>query len=150
MLSPTDISEVQGDLGKMRPTGKNKKFLRRPGRGAAPGGVRVALASKAMMPEGVDVRVTPLVRDAEGDLPEVVSSRIAERAPSSDGDYEVSGDARYWPLLRWRPRPILLGWRQQPTLLGCSQLTLLGCSQPTLLGCSRLTLLGCSRPTLLG
>ena len=44
---PTEISEVQGDLGKMRPTGKNKKFPRRPGRGATPGGVRVALTSEA-------------------------------------------------------------------------------------------------------
>ena len=37
--------------------------------------------------------MTPLVRDAEGNLPEVVSSRIAERAPSSDGDEEVSVDS---------------------------------------------------------
>ena len=44
------------------------------------------------MPEGVDVWVTPLVRDAEGDLPEVVLSRIAERAPSSDNDAEVLVD----------------------------------------------------------
>ena len=31
--SPTEISEVQGDLGKMRPAGENKKFLRRPASG---------------------------------------------------------------------------------------------------------------------
>ena len=29
----------------------------------------MAFTSKAMMPEGVEVRVTPLVKDAEGDLP---------------------------------------------------------------------------------
>ena len=92
MPSPTEISEVQGDLGKIRPAGKNKKFPRRPGRSATSGGVRVALTSKAMMPEGVDVWVMPLVRDAEGDLPEVVLSRIAERAPSSDDDDEVLVD----------------------------------------------------------
>ena len=46
MLSLTEISEVQGDLGKMRPAVKNKTFPRRPGRGATSGGVCVALTSK--------------------------------------------------------------------------------------------------------
>ena len=52
----------------------------------------MTLTSKAMMPAGGDVRVMPLARDTEGDLPEVVSSRIAEKAPSSDDDDEVSVD----------------------------------------------------------
>ena len=43
----------------------------------------MAPTSKVMMPEGVDVRVMPLVRDAEGHLREVVSWRIADKAPSS-------------------------------------------------------------------
>ena len=66
---------------------------RGPGRCATPEGVRVALTYKAMMPEGVNVRVMPLMRDAEGDITEVVSSRIAEKAPSSDGDDAVSVDS---------------------------------------------------------
>ena len=36
----------------------------------------MVLLLEAMMTEGVDVRVTALVRDAKGDLSEVVSSRI--------------------------------------------------------------------------
>ena len=87
--SLTEISEVQGDIGKMWPAGKNKKFSRGSGRDVTPGGVCVVLTSKAMVPEGANVPVTPLVRDAEVDLPEVVSSRIAERVPSSDIDDEV-------------------------------------------------------------
>ena len=57
------------------------------------------LASKATMPEGVDVWVTPLVRDAEGDLPEVVLSRIAETVMM-----------KFWLTLMW------LGWRLWPLL----------------------------------
>ena len=57
---------------KMRPAGKKNRFQRRPERRATSGGVSVALTSKAMMPEGVDVRATPLVKDAEGDRPQVV------------------------------------------------------------------------------
>ena len=91
--SPTEMSEVQRDIGKLRPAGKKNKFLRRHGRGATSGGVCVALTYKAMMPEGMDVRVTPLVKEAEGDLPEVVSSRNAGRAPSSDSDDKVSVDS---------------------------------------------------------
>ena len=72
MPSPTERSEVQEDIVKMRPDGKKSRFQRRPERGATSGGVSVALTSKAMLPEGVDVRATPLIRDTEGDHPEVV------------------------------------------------------------------------------
>ena len=54
MTSPTKSSGVQGDIGRMRPTGKSRKFPRGPGRGATPGGVHVALTSKAVMPAGRD------------------------------------------------------------------------------------------------
>ena len=77
MPSPTKRSEVQEDIGKMRPTGKKNRIQRRPGRGATSGGVSVALTSMAIMPKGVDVQATPLVKDVEGDCPEVVLSMMA-------------------------------------------------------------------------
>ena len=50
--------------------------------------------------------MTPLVKDAEGDLPEVVLSRIAGRAPSSDSDDEVSVFS--FQLIGWRQRALLV------------------------------------------
>ena len=91
--SPTERSEVQEDIGKMRPAGKMNKFQRRPGRGATSGGVSVALTSKAVMSEGVDVRAMARGKDAEGDHPEVVLSRIAGGGPSSTSDDEGSVDS---------------------------------------------------------
>ena len=91
--SPTDNSEVQDDIGKMRPAGKPIKFLRRPGRRATSGGVSVNLTSKTVMPEGMDVRATARGKDAEGDRPDVVLSMIAGEAPSLTSADESSVDS---------------------------------------------------------
>ena len=93
--SPTERSEVQEDIGKMRPAGEMNKFQKRPGRGATSGGVSVVLASNAVMPEGVDVRVLSRIAGGGG-------------GGSSTSDDEGSVDSDVWPLRR--PRPTLLGW----------------------------------------
>ena len=48
------------------------------------GGVAVALNPPAMVPENVDVSVTPLMGDVGSVLPNVVSPMVAERAPLAD------------------------------------------------------------------
>ena len=125
MPSQTERSEVQEDIGKMRPAGKKNRFQWMPGCGATSGGVSVALTSKVMMPEGVDVRATPLVKDAEGNRPEVVLSRIAGGG-GGGGRHRLPVmmkvqltlmwlGRRLWPLLRRRPQLTLLGWHPRPT-----------------------------------
>ena len=106
--SPTNNSEVQEDIGKVRLAGTMIKFQKRPGRGATSGGVGVDLTSKTVMPEGMDVRSTARGKDAEGDRLEVVLSMIAGGASSS-----TSSRRRLCLLLRRRPQPTLLGWRWQ-------------------------------------
>ena len=48
------------------------------------GGIAVALNPPAMVPENVDVSVTPLMGDVGSVLPNVVSPMVAERAPLAD------------------------------------------------------------------
>ena len=48
------------------------------------GGVAVALNPPAMVPENVDVSVTPLIGDVGSVLPNVVSPMVAEGAPLAD------------------------------------------------------------------
>ena len=79
--SPIENSDIQNDIGKMRPVGKLIKFPRRPGCRVTSGRVSVNPTSKTVMPEGVDVRATARGKDAVGDSPDVVLSMIAGRVP---------------------------------------------------------------------
>ena len=65
---------------------------------------RVALTSRAVMPAGGDVRVMPVVRDAEGDLPEMVLCygwRMRSPLPYRPG----AGSGRLPQQTNWRPCP---------------------------------------------
>ena len=93
MPSPIDNSEVQDDIGKMRPAENLIRFQRRPGRGVTNGRVSVNLTSKTVMPEGVEVWATAQGKDAVGDSPDVVLSMIAGGAPSLTSADESAVDS---------------------------------------------------------
>ena len=85
--SPTEVSEVRRDMGQMRPAGQGKGLRGGPDvllNNEMSGGVAVALNPPAMVPENVDVSVTPLMGDVGSVLPNVVSPMVAERAPLAD------------------------------------------------------------------
>ena len=83
--SPTEVSEVR----KCGPLDREQRSQRRPGRGLRlnnemTGGVAVVLNPPAMVPEDVDVSVTPLVGDVGSILLDVVSLMVAEGVPLAD------------------------------------------------------------------
>ena len=87
--APTEAFDSRRDMWRMRPAGQGKKSQGRPGRGVGlkhdlDGGIAVSLTPPAVLPEDIDVSMTPLVGDVGSVLPDVVSPIVAAGAPLAD------------------------------------------------------------------